>query len=50
LPVLPQLFAFIGSGYLFKVLAALADTMPFYVLTAWLRHWLEVPGDGAELG
>jgi uncharacterized integral membrane protein (TIGR00697 family) len=50
LPVLPQLFAFIGSGYLFKVLAALADTMPFYVLTAWLRRWLEVPGDGAELG
>ena len=29
---MPQLIAFIGSGYLFKVLAALAD-LPFI----WLR-------------
>jgi uncharacterized integral membrane protein (TIGR00697 family) len=50
LPVVPQLLAFIGSGYLFKALAALADTLPFYWLTGWLRRWLEVPGDGAELG
>ena len=49
-PVLPQLLSFIASGYLFKALAALADTLPFYGLTAWLRHWLEVPGEGAELG
>jgi len=50
LPVLPQLLSFIASGYLFKALAALADTLPFYGLTAWLRRWLAVPGDGAELG
>ena len=50
LPVGPQLLGFIASGYLFKALAALADTLPFYGLTAWLRRWLEVPGEGAELG
>ena len=49
-PVLPQLGAFIASGYLFKALAALADTLPFIWLTAWLRRYLEVPGDGAEIG
>ena len=49
-PVLPQLGAFIASGYLFKALAALADTPPFIWLTAWLRRYLEVPGDGAEIG
>jgi hypothetical protein len=48
-PVLPQLASFIASGYLFKLIAALADTLPFYCLVAWLRHWLEVPGDGVEL-
>ena len=49
-PLAPQLLAYIGSGYLFKVIAALADTLPFYLLTAWLRRWLEVPGAGSELG
>jgi len=49
-PVLPQLAFFIASGYTFKFLAALIDTLPFYLLVAWLRRWLEVPGDGAELG
>jgi hypothetical protein len=48
-PVLPQLGRFIASGYLFKLLAALADTLPFYLLVGWLRQWLEVPGDGIEL-
>ena len=49
-PVLPQLGSFIASGYLFKLLAALADTLPFIWLTGWLRRWLEVPGgEGAEL-
>jgi uncharacterized PurR-regulated membrane protein YhhQ (DUF165 family) len=50
LPVLPQLASYIASGYLFKALAALADTLPFYWLTAWLRRWLVVPGVGTELG
>jgi hypothetical protein len=49
-PVVPQLASFIASGYLFKLVAALADTLPFYGLVAWLRRWLEVPGEGAELG
>jgi queuosine precursor transporter len=48
-PVVPQLASFIASGYLFKLVAALADTLPFYGLVAWLRRWLEVPGEGAEL-
>jgi uncharacterized integral membrane protein (TIGR00697 family) len=48
-PVAPQLASFIASGYLFKFVAALADTLPFYGLVAWLRRWLEVPGEGAEL-
>jgi uncharacterized PurR-regulated membrane protein YhhQ (DUF165 family) len=48
-PVLPQLGFFIASGYLFKLIAALLDTLPFYLLVGWLRQWLEVPGDGAEL-
>ena len=47
--VLPQLISFIGSGYLFKVLAALTDTLPFIWLTGWLRKWLEIPGEGSEL-
>lgn len=48
-PVLPQLASYIASGYLFKALAALIDTLPFYLLVGWLRSWLEVPGPGAEL-
>jgi uncharacterized integral membrane protein (TIGR00697 family) len=48
-PVLPQLAGFIASGYLFKAVAALADTVPFYLLVGWLRRWLAVPGMGAEL-
>jgi uncharacterized integral membrane protein (TIGR00697 family) len=47
--VAPQLISFIASGYLFKALAALADTAPFYLLVNWLRHWLKVPGDGIEI-
>lgn len=49
-PVAPQLVSFIASGYLFKAVAALADTLPFYLLVGWLRRWLAVPGEGAELG
>ena len=41
----PQLWVFIGTGYLFKVVAALVDTIPFYVGTAWLTRYLEIePG------
>jgi uncharacterized PurR-regulated membrane protein YhhQ (DUF165 family) len=48
-PVLPQLGLYIASGYVFKLLAALADTLPFYLLVGWLRRFLEVPGDGTEI-
>ena len=48
-PVLPQLGSFIASGYLFKMLAALADTFPFIWLTGWLRGWLQVPERCLEL-
>jgi uncharacterized PurR-regulated membrane protein YhhQ (DUF165 family) len=48
-PLARQLGEFIAAGYLFKMLAALADTLPFYLLVAVLRRWLEVPGPGAEL-
>ena len=41
-PLFPQLGSFIIGGYLFKVLAALADTLPFIWLTGWLRTWLEL--------
>jgi uncharacterized integral membrane protein (TIGR00697 family) len=48
-PELPQLASLIASGYLFKALAALLDTLPFILLVGWLRRWLHVPGVGAEL-
>jgi uncharacterized integral membrane protein (TIGR00697 family) len=48
-PLVMQLGQFIAAGYLFKLLAALADTLPFYLLVGALRRWLEVPGEGTEL-
>ena len=48
-PVMPQLLSFIASGYLFKLMAALGDTLPFIWLTNWLRRWLDVPGPGEEM-
>ena len=44
-----RLISFIGSGYLFKVLAALTDTLPFIWLTGWLREWLDIPEEEGEL-
>lgn len=45
--VWPQLWVFIFTGYLFKFLVAFADTLPFYLGTAWLRRYLEV-GESPE--
>ncbi|MFW6066732.1 MAG: queuosine precursor transporter [Myxococcota bacterium] len=42
-PLGPQLLTFIGAGYTFKVVAALADTVPFYVGSRWLAQYLRVP-------
>lgn len=39
-----QLFYFIVSAYLFKLVIALLDTIPFYIGTKWLRNYLKVEG------
>ncbi len=38
----PQLWLFIGSGYVFKLIVALLDTLPFYLGVAWLSRYLEI--------
>ena len=48
-PILPQLGGFILTGYSFKFLCALADTLPCYWLVGWLRRYLAIPGQGQEL-
>lgn len=42
-PLGPQLAALIFTGYVFKVLAALIDTGPFYLATRYLRRYLDLP-------
>lgn len=41
-PIWPQLWVFIGSGYVFKLVIALVDTIPFYLGVAWLSKYLEI--------
>jgi hypothetical protein len=41
-PLWPQLWVFILSGYVFKVVAAFLDTGPFYVGVRYLRSYLEL--------
>jgi len=41
-PLWPQLWFFIASGYVFKVVVALLDTLPFYLGVAWLSRYLEI--------
>ena len=36
-----HLFMLIATGYLFKVFAALLDTIPFYIAVGWLKGYLE---------
>lgn len=38
-----QFFILLGSNYLFKMCAALLDTLPFYFLVNRLRVYLEIP-------
>ncbi|MGE4609721.1 MAG: queuosine precursor transporter [Myxococcota bacterium] len=45
LPIWPQLWIFIGSGYVFKVTIALLDTLPFYMGVRRLRAYLEIDQD-----
>ena len=45
----PQLWTFIRTGYVFKLLSALIDTVPFYLGTRWLHRYLGIDrplGDG----
>lgn len=47
----PQLFAFIAAGYVFKMVAALLDTVPFYLGVHHLSRYLRLPpATGAEVG
>ncbi|WP_317933096.1 queuosine precursor transporter [Halioxenophilus sp. WMMB6] len=39
---LQQYFTYMASSYLFKMFAALLDTIPFYILTAKLKRYLHV--------
>jgi len=39
----PQLAVFIASGYVFKIAAALVDTIPFYLGAHWLARYLRLP-------
>jgi uncharacterized integral membrane protein (TIGR00697 family) len=41
-PLWPQLWVFIGSGYVFKASVALLDTLPFYIGVRWLANYLEI--------
>jgi len=38
----PQLWVFIGSGYVFKIVVALLDTGPFYIGVHYLSRYLEI--------
>lgn len=44
-----QLLSLIAAGYVFKLLAALADTVPFYMGTRFLLRYLRLPPDRPEL-
>ena len=39
-PIWPQLMTFIASGYVFKLVVALVDTGPIYLLVGWLQPYL----------
>jgi uncharacterized integral membrane protein (TIGR00697 family) len=41
-PIWPQLWIFIGSGYVFKLIVALADTAPFYFGVKYLSRYLQI--------
>ncbi len=40
--VWPQLWVFIASGYVFKLVIALLDTVPFYIGVHYLGRYLEI--------
>lgn len=38
-----QLVTYIASGYVFKMVAALVDTVPFYIGSFWMARYLRLP-------
>lgn len=42
-PLWPQLWMFIATGYVFKLTAALLDTVPFYLGAHYLTRYLRLP-------
>jgi len=48
LPIWPQLFVFIATGYVFKLVAAGLDTVPFMIGTRYLVRYLRLPPASAE--
>ncbi len=44
--VLPQLLVLIFTGYAFKFVMALVDTVPFYLGSKWLSRYLRLPPPG----
>lgn len=44
----PQLWIFIATGYVFKLAAALIDTLPFYLGSRALRRYLRLPPPDAS--
>ncbi|MCP5054203.1 MAG: queuosine precursor transporter [bacterium] len=47
-PIWPQLWIYIGSGYIFKFIAALLDTIPFYIGSRYLKRYLQIDSDHIE--
>jgi uncharacterized integral membrane protein (TIGR00697 family) len=43
LPIWPQLLVFILTGYFFKVVIAMIDTVPFYIGSHYLARFLRLP-------
>lgn len=41
-PIFGQLLTLVFSSYVFKLVVALLDTIPFYLLTKWLSKYLEI--------
>ena len=41
-PLWDQLMTFIVAGYVFKLVCALVDTLPLYLLVRWLSAYLEI--------
>ncbi|MBL4752510.1 MAG: queuosine precursor transporter [Flavobacteriales bacterium] len=47
--IMRQLVVFIVSGYVFKLTAALIDTIPFYIGTRFLTKYLQIDAENGEI-